>query len=238
MKYIETLEVVFDTIRERILEEAGVAQERLEGLELSRKEFKKLYKETKLILQIGVFDDRFGQILDMGGTYPASKEGNLLGMDPTGYYATHPWPRKRGSILCVSMEVPSVRTCISYWMAGKTLCIPKPEISWYDELMNFEENRFTLLAEKYRRKAESGEISQEQAERYCRNFDYLANCDEEDFDIIFGEGCFNEIAKGYLRIAVRELVKEGKITKDQGGEIKNRFAELLESVRPKDARKA
>ena len=86
--------------------------------------------------------------------------------------------------------------------------------------------------------AADGKISQEESDRYCRNFDFLATCNEEDFNILFEGACFNEIAKGYLRIAVRELAEEGIITKDQGSEVRNRFADLLDTVSPEDARKA
>ena len=99
-------------------------------------------------------------------------------------------------------------------------------------------NGFSMFAEQYRKMAAEGKISQEEADRHCRNYDYLATCDEEDFNILFGGQCFNEIAKGYLQIAVSELVGEGKISKDQGSEVRSRFAELLGNVSPKEARKA
>ncbi len=101
-----------------------------------------------------------------------------------------------------------------------------------------EKNGFSMIAEHHRKMAADGQISQEEANWYCRNYDFLATCDEVDFDILFEGRCFDEIAKGYLRIAVRELVEEGKNSKNQAGEIRNRFAELLGSVTPKDARKA
>ncbi len=101
-----------------------------------------------------------------------------------------------------------------------------------------ELNGFYVIAEGYRRAAAAGEISQEVADRHCRIYDFLAACDEEDFDILFESSAFNEIAEGYLRIAVRELVKEGKITKDQGWEIEVRFGGLFDDVSSKDARKS
>lgn len=99
-------------------------------------------------------------------------------------------------------------------------------------------NGFSMFAEQYRKMAAEGKISQEEADRYCRNFDYLATCNEDDFNTLFEGQCFNEIAKGYLQIAVSELVGEGKISKDQGSEVRSRFAELLGDVSPKEARKA
>ncbi len=128
MRYIHTLHVpAWDTYEEAILEKAGVKPEQLEGLELSRKRFEKLYKETKLILQLVVTDGEHAQVLDFKGAYPASSYGVLPGMDPTGYFANHSWPRKRGFLLRVPMEVPSVWNCVSFWEAGKTLSIPETD---------------------------------------------------------------------------------------------------------------
>lgn len=89
-------------------------------------------------------------------------------------------------------------------------------------------NGFNLLSDSYRKAAERGEISQEQAQNDCRLFDFLATCSENDFYTLFDSSAFNEIAKGYMRAAVKELVTEGTLTEEQGQAVKNRFSLLFD----------
>ena len=59
-------------------------------------------------------------------------------------------------------------------------------------------NGFQVMADSYRKAAEDGRISKEQAEKDCRIFDFLASCDQDDIYRLFDSSAFNEIAKSYM----------------------------------------
>ncbi len=95
-------------------------------------------------------------------------------------------------------------------------------------------NGFKLMADSYRKAAEEGKISKEQADKDCRIFDFLGTCDDDDFYKLFDSSAFNEIAKSYMRLAVKELVSEGTIDEDQGKAVRNRFSLLFDEKQDKD----
>lgn len=95
-------------------------------------------------------------------------------------------------------------------------------------------NGFKLMADSYRKVAEEGKISKEQADKVCRIFDFLSTCDDDDFYKLFDSSAFNEIAKSYMRLAVKELVSEGTIDEDQGKAVRNRFSLLFDEKQAKD----
>ena len=98
-------------------------------------------------------------------------------------------------------------------------------------------NGFKMMADSYRKAAEEGKITREQAEKDCKAFDFLANCDQDDFNNLFDSGAFNDIAKSYMRIAVKELVEEGTLEEEQAQAVKNRFALLFSEKTAKDVLK-
>ena len=89
-------------------------------------------------------------------------------------------------------------------------------------------NGFMILADAQRKAADRGMVTAEEAEKKCRVYDFLARCDEEDFYNMFDSSAFNEIAKSYMRLAVKELVSEGTIDEDQGKAVRNRFSLLFD----------
>ena len=95
-------------------------------------------------------------------------------------------------------------------------------------------NGFKLMADSYRKAAEEGKISKEQADKDCRIFDFLGTCDDDDFYKLFDSSAFNEIAKSYMRLAVKELVSEGTIDEDQGKAVRNRFSLLFDEKQSKE----
>ncbi|MBR1508436.1 MAG: hypothetical protein IJ619_10585 [Eubacterium sp.] len=95
-------------------------------------------------------------------------------------------------------------------------------------------NGYKLMADSYRKAAEEKKITQEQADKECRIFDFLATCDEDDICKLFDSSAFNEIANSYIRITVRELVSEDTITEEQAKAIRNRFRLLLDEKRAED----
>ena len=88
-------------------------------------------------------------------------------------------------------------------------------------------NGYKLMAESYRKAAEQGNISKEEAEKTARAYDFLAGCDQEDIFNLFDSSAFNEIAKSYMRLAVKELIEEGTIEEEQGRAVRNRFSLLF-----------
>lgn len=88
-------------------------------------------------------------------------------------------------------------------------------------------NGYKVMAESYRKAAEEGKISKEEAAKDCRIFDFLASCTQEDIFKLFDSGAFNEIAKSYMRIAVKELIEEEEIEEEQGRAVRNRFSLLF-----------
>lgn len=95
-------------------------------------------------------------------------------------------------------------------------------------------NGFKMMADSYRKAAAEGKISKEQADKDCRIYDFLATCDEDDFYKLFNSSAFNEIAKSYMRLAVKELVEEDVIDEEQGQAVRNRFSLLFSEKTAKD----
>lgn len=95
-------------------------------------------------------------------------------------------------------------------------------------------NGFKLLAESYRKAAEQGVISKVEADKQCRVLDFLGTCDDEDICTMFDSSAFNEIAKSYMRQAVKELVSEGTLDEDQGQAVRNRFSLLFDEKKAKE----
>lgn len=93
---------------------------------------------------------------------------------------------------------------------------------------------YRLFAESYRKAAEQGNLDKEEAEKIARAYDFLEGCDLEALFNLFDSGAFNEIAKSYMRLAVRELVEEGNIEEEQGKAIRNRFSLLFDEKQAKD----
>ena len=95
-------------------------------------------------------------------------------------------------------------------------------------------NGFSLMADSYRKAAEQGKISKEQAEKKARIYDFLGSCDQEDFYTLFDSTAFNEIAKDYMRETVRRLVADGTLTDEQGRTVRNKYASLFEDLTAKE----
>ena len=89
-------------------------------------------------------------------------------------------------------------------------------------------NGFELASESYRKAAEQGIITRATADKKCRIYDFLATCDDEDICNMFDSTAFNEIARSYMRLAVKELVEEGTIDEEQGKAVRNRFSLLFD----------
>lgn len=92
-------------------------------------------------------------------------------------------------------------------------------------------NGFKMMSDAYRKLASEGKISKDEAEKKCKAFDFLSSCNDEDICNLFDSSAFNEIAKSYLRLAVRELISEEVIDEDQGQAVRNRFSLLFDEMK-------
>lgn len=96
-------------------------------------------------------------------------------------------------------------------------------------------NGFKLEADAYRKATEEGKIEKAYSDKVCKTLDFLSECDDDDIYNMFDSTAFNEIAKSYLRIAVRELVNEGVIEDEQARAVRNRYNLLFSEKNAKEA---
>lgn len=64
-------------------------------------------------------------------------------------------------------------------------------------------NGFKMMADSYRHLVEQGKISKEQAKRNIEIYEFLATCDTDDFCCMVDSSAFNDIIKGYVKLAVK-----------------------------------
>lgn len=95
-------------------------------------------------------------------------------------------------------------------------------------------NGFEVLADAYRNAAARGVISQDSANKKCRIYDFLVTCDQEDLCDLFDSSAFNEIAKSYMRLAVKELTDEGTIDEEQARAVRNRYSLLFDEKQARE----
>ena len=81
-----------------------------------------------------------------------------------------------------------------------------------------------MLADSYRKAANEGKITPEQAEKKCKVFDFLATCNEDDFYHLFDSSVFNEIMLSYVCKAVDNI---SNLTDEQRVAVKNEVNMLL-----------
>lgn len=63
-------------------------------------------------------------------------------------------------------------------------------------------NGFKMLSDSYKALLEQGKIDKETAEKEMRVLDFLATCDTDDFCRLVDSSAFNDIIRGYVRLAV------------------------------------
>lgn len=95
-------------------------------------------------------------------------------------------------------------------------------------------NGFILMAESMRKAAAEGTINTVEAEKKARIYEFLATCDTDDIYTLFDSTAFNEIAKDYMRTAVRHLIDKGTIDDEQGTAVRNEYAFLFSEKTAKE----
>ena len=95
-------------------------------------------------------------------------------------------------------------------------------------------NGFVLMADSYRKAAGEGKINKEQAEKQARVYDFLGTCDTDDLYTLFDSTAFNEIAKDYMRAAVKRLILNGTIDEEQGAAVRSEYAFMFSEKTAKE----
>lgn len=63
-------------------------------------------------------------------------------------------------------------------------------------------NGYTMLAESYKKLLHEGKVTEEEAKKNIKVMEFLAECSEEEINIMFDSAAFNEIMKEYVRRAI------------------------------------
>lgn len=63
-------------------------------------------------------------------------------------------------------------------------------------------NGYTMLAESYKKLLQEGKVTEEEAKKNIKVMEFLAECSEEEINIMFDSAAFNEIMKEYVRRAI------------------------------------
>lgn len=63
-------------------------------------------------------------------------------------------------------------------------------------------NGFKMLSDSYKALLEQGKIDKDTAEKEIRVLDFLATCDTDDFCRMVDSSAFNDIIRGYVKLAV------------------------------------
>lgn len=63
-------------------------------------------------------------------------------------------------------------------------------------------NGFKLMSDSYKTLLEQGKIDKDTAEKEMRVLDFLATCDADDFCRMVDSSAFNDIIRGYVKLAV------------------------------------
>ena len=59
------------------------------------------------------------------------------------------------------------------------------------------------MADSYKKLVEQGKINKEEAEKEIRIYEFLATCDTDDFCIMVDSSAFNDIIRGFIKMAVK-----------------------------------
>lgn len=97
-------------------------------------------------------------------------------------------------------------------------------------------NGFELMAEGYQKAA--GGTDAGEAERKAKIYKFLGSCTDNDIYTLFDSSAFNEIAKDYMRKAVRRLVDNGTLDEEQGRAVRNEYAYLFSIMTAKEVSEA
>ena len=84
-------------------------------------------------------------------------------------------------------------------------------------------NNYDFMANAYREASKMGQITQEEAEKGARVFEFLATCDHEDKRILYNSGAFNDFIRNDISIVIDELAEEGILEEHRARTVRNRM---------------
>lgn len=76
-------------------------------------------------------------------------------------------------------------------------------------------NGYDVLINGLKKAAQEGGITQEEAEKRIRIYEFLATCDTRDKQIMHSSSAFNDFIRSEISIAIDELREEGTLKGDQ-----------------------
>ena len=92
-------------------------------------------------------------------------------------------------------------------------------------------NGYILQAEAYKKLAEQGQISVEEADKMRAVYAFLGTNEKHKLYALFDSGAFNGIVKGYLKLALRETEAGKEMTEKVLDELRR----LLDTTRAEEA---
>ena len=75
-------------------------------------------------------------------------------------------------------------------------------------------NGYELMANGYKTSLKLGKIDQDEAKRKIRIFTFLAKCSDDEIYDLFDSSAFNSIIKKYLRLAMKNIEADKKISEE------------------------
>lgn len=91
-------------------------------------------------------------------------------------------------------------------------------------------NGFKIMLDAYKK----ADISEEERRRYIRIYEFLSECDDQDFCYLFDSTAFNEICMSYVRKAVARLVDNEVIDEEQARSVRNEVSALFSDMRAEE----
>lgn len=91
-------------------------------------------------------------------------------------------------------------------------------------------NGYELLASSYRSLLERGEITEEEATKKIRIFDFLTTCDKEDIYTLVDSSAFNDIIKSFCKKALENSSVSEQSAQDVINELSNLFNFSCEKI--------
>ncbi len=89
---------------------------------------------------------------------------------------------------------------------------------------------FKMVADTYRRLVRKGELTEEQAKKDIRIYDFLAECDQEDLYKLIDSSAFNDIIKAIVKLSLRNI----KMDEETGSKILREMDHTFDEMTVKD----
>lgn len=91
-------------------------------------------------------------------------------------------------------------------------------------------NGYKMMSDSYKKLADEGKISREDAEKEIRIYDFLATCDIDDLCRMVDSSAFNDIIRAFLKMAV----KNADLDEESQGKVINQLRWIFDEKSAKD----